>query len=171
MSAPEAEYTKLVSSFYFHYGMLALNSFGLQNALDHSPADIAHFFVRCYSSATACATLVRDELSPRGYMKYAPDSHFVFTSYAVLSLLKVCFYFRPLYATYFHLSFSSYDLSSNLSSTTSEPRALWFKMSQTPWKGSRLIQHIPQPFTAASSALFYPQSRMSTTARMKLRPR
>jgi hypothetical protein len=32
---------------------------------------------------------VRDELSPRGYMKYAPDSHFVFTSYVVLSLLKV----------------------------------------------------------------------------------
>ena len=68
-----------------------LNSFGLQNALDRSAVDIAHFFARCYSSATACATLVRDELSPRGYMKYAPDSHFVFTSYAVLSLLKVCF--------------------------------------------------------------------------------
>jgi len=92
LPAPEAEYTKLVSSFYFHYAMLALNSFGLQNALDRSAVDIAHFFSRCYSSATACATLVRDELSARGYMKYAPDSHFVFTSYAVLSLLK---FIRP----------------------------------------------------------------------------
>jgi len=97
LPAPEAEYTKLIASLYFHYAMLVLNSFGLQNALERSPVDIGHFFARCHSSATACAMLVRDELSPRGYMKYAPDSHFVFTSYAVLSLLKVCLISRKSY--------------------------------------------------------------------------
>jgi hypothetical protein len=72
--------------------MLVLNSFGLQNALERSPLDIGHFFARCHSSAIACAVLVRDQLGPRGFMKYSPDSHFVQTSYAVLSLLKVCLF-------------------------------------------------------------------------------
>lgn len=69
--------------------MLVLNSFGLQNALERSSVDIGHFFARCHSSATSCAMLVRDELGPSGFMKFSPDSHFVLTSYAVLSLLKV----------------------------------------------------------------------------------
>jgi hypothetical protein len=80
----------LITRFYFDYAMLVLNSFGLQNALERSPVDIGHFFGRCHSSAMACATLIRDELGPSGFLKYSPDSHFVFTSYAVLSLLKVC---------------------------------------------------------------------------------
>ncbi|GLB34598.1 putative fungal specific transcription factor [Lyophyllum shimeji] len=82
-------YKKLIAQFYFHYAMLVLNSFGLQNALERAPVDIGHFFARCHSSATAVATLVRDELGPLGYMKYAPDSHSVLISYAVLSLLKL----------------------------------------------------------------------------------
>jgi len=69
--------------------MLVLNSFGLQNALERSPVDIGHFFSRCHYCATTVATLVRDELGPSGFMRYSPDSHFVQTSYAVLSLLKV----------------------------------------------------------------------------------
>ncbi|TFK36330.1 fungal-specific transcription factor domain-containing protein [Crucibulum laeve] len=88
-SQASVEYKKLISQFYFHYAMLVLNSFGLQNALERAPIDIGHFFARCHSSAIACANLVRDELGPRGYMKYSPDSHFVQTSYAVLSLLKL----------------------------------------------------------------------------------
>lgn len=74
--------------------MLVLNSFGLQNALERAPLDIGHFFARCHSSAIACAVLVRDQLGPRGFMKYSPDSHFVQTSYAVLSLLKVGSFFE-----------------------------------------------------------------------------
>lgn len=69
--------------------MLVVNSFGLQNAMERSHVDISHFFSRCHSSAMSCALVVRDELAPRGYMRYSPDSHFVFTSYAVLTLLKV----------------------------------------------------------------------------------
>ena len=71
--------------------MLVLNSFGLQNALERAPLDLGHFFGRVHSSAYTCATLVRDSLGPAGFMKYSPDSHFVQTSYAVLSLLKVRF--------------------------------------------------------------------------------
>jgi hypothetical protein len=75
--------------FYFHYYMLVVNSFGLQNAMERSAVDIGHFFSRCYTSATAVAIVARDELAPMGMLKYSPDSHFVYISYAVLSLLKV----------------------------------------------------------------------------------
>jgi hypothetical protein len=57
--------------------------------------EIGHFFAKCHSSAVTCAMIVRDQLAaPRpssngGFMRYSPDSHFVQTSYAVLSLLKV----------------------------------------------------------------------------------
>ena len=83
----------MVSRFYFNYAMLVLNSFGLQNALDRAPVDTGHFFARVHSSALACALIVRDELGAKGYLKYSPDSHFVQTSYALLSLLKVCLSF------------------------------------------------------------------------------
>ena len=79
----------MIAQFYFHYAMLVLNSFGLQNAMEHAPLNIGHFFARVHFSATTCATIVRDQLGPNGFMKYSPDSHFVQTSYAVLSLLKV----------------------------------------------------------------------------------
>ncbi|KAL4067825.1 fungal-specific transcription factor domain-containing protein [Scleroderma citrinum] len=82
-------YASTVLKFYFHYYMLVVNSFGLQNAMERSHVDIPHFFARVHTSATAVATIARDELVPRGYLKYSPDSHFVFLSYAVLSLLKL----------------------------------------------------------------------------------
>ncbi|KAG5644045.1 hypothetical protein DXG03_009197 [Asterophora parasitica] len=63
------KYKKLISQFYYNYAMLVLNSFGLQNALEREPVDIGHFFARCHSSATICATLVRDGLGPSGFMK------------------------------------------------------------------------------------------------------
>ena len=78
-----------MGKFYFNYAMLIVNSFGLQNALERSAVDIGHFFARCHSSASACALLIRDELAPLGYLRYAPDSNFVMGSYAVLSLMKV----------------------------------------------------------------------------------
>ena len=87
--APTLRYKKLISEFYFNYAMLVLNSFGLQNALERAPVDIGHFFARVHTSAHACAVLVRDELGPSGFMRFSPDSHFVQTSYAVLSLLKL----------------------------------------------------------------------------------
>lgn len=83
------EYKVPITQFYLNYVLLVLNSFGLQNALERSPMDMGHFFARCHSCATTCATLVRDQLGPIGFLKYSPDSHFVQTSYAVLTLLKV----------------------------------------------------------------------------------
>ena len=78
-----------MAEFFANYSMLVINSFGLQNAMERCPVDIPHFFARVHSSAKTCAILVMEELGPSDFLKYAPDSHFVFTSYAFLSLLKV----------------------------------------------------------------------------------
>ncbi|KAG8798478.1 hypothetical protein FRC16_007195 [Serendipita sp. 398] len=82
-------YRLSIAKFYYHYSMLVVNSFGLQNAFERSPVDIGYFFGRCHTSATACCYVMRDEIAPNGFLRYAPDSHFVLTSYAVLSLLKL----------------------------------------------------------------------------------
>ncbi|KAI0256586.1 fungal-specific transcription factor domain-containing protein [Lactifluus subvellereus] len=84
-----AKYNCLMAEFFANYAMLVINSFGLQSAMERSPIDIPHFFARVHCSAKTCAILVKEELGPLDFMKYAPDSHFVFTSYAVLSLLKL----------------------------------------------------------------------------------
>ncbi|KAI1794724.1 fungal-specific transcription factor domain-containing protein [Ganoderma leucocontextum] len=83
------KYRMLIANFYFHYAMLTINAFGLQNALERSAVDIGHFFARCHSSAVSCATIIRDEMGPGDFLKYSPDSTFVMGSYAVLSLLKL----------------------------------------------------------------------------------
>ncbi|KAI0958055.1 hypothetical protein AcW1_006243 [Taiwanofungus camphoratus] len=81
----------------FDYAMLTVNSFGLQNALQRSNLDIGHFFARCHTSAVNCATVIRNDLGPLGYLKYAPDSQYVQGSYSVLSLLKLL---RPEFKTF-----------------------------------------------------------------------
>ncbi|KAF7311220.1 hypothetical protein MKEN_01023500 [Mycena kentingensis (nom. inval.)] len=91
VGSPWFEYRNLIGEFYYNYASLVLNSFGLQNAMEREPMtmNIGHFFVRCHASATACAVAVRDQLGPKEYLRYSPDSHFVQISYAVLSLLKL----------------------------------------------------------------------------------
>lgn len=73
--------------------MLIINSFGLQHSLKDSRANVAHFFMRCYTISMSCAALVRDELGPSGLLKYGPDAYIVLASYSALTLLKVRGYF------------------------------------------------------------------------------
>jgi hypothetical protein len=82
-------YRLAIAKFYYNYSMLVVNSFGLQNAFERSPVDMAYFFGRVHTAATACCLAMRDELAPAGFLRYSTDSHFVLTSYAVLTLLKV----------------------------------------------------------------------------------
>jgi hypothetical protein len=82
-------YRMVMMRFYYHYALLVINSFGLENAFQNSPVDMAHFFGKCHSNAMACVLIMRDEIASAGWLRYSPDSHFVLCSYAVLSLLKV----------------------------------------------------------------------------------
>lgn len=85
------EYVALNGKFFLHYGMLVINSFGLQDAIERNPVNIGNFFGRVHKSAVACINVMKDNWGPKGYLKYSPDSIFVQGSYAVLTLLKVCF--------------------------------------------------------------------------------
>jgi hypothetical protein len=80
-----------VARFYYNYAILVINSFGLQNAFERSLVDVGYFFGRVHSAATTCCHIIKDEVAAAGFMRYTVDSHYVLTSYAVLSLLKVSF--------------------------------------------------------------------------------
>jgi len=86
---PGVDCLVLCKKFYLNYGMLVINSFGLQNALEKNPINIGHFFGRCHTSAIASISVMKDEMAVKGYLKYSPDSHFVQSSYALLTLLKL----------------------------------------------------------------------------------
>lgn len=125
-------YPSLIGKFYFHYSMLVLNSFGLQNAMERSAVDIGHFFARCHSAASSCALITRDHLGPRGFLKYSPDSHFVMISYALLSLLKV-FTFTEIKSSDLTPYLSSLlGQSFRHSSTTNTKYLIWSRMSPKP---------------------------------------
>jgi len=75
--------------FYYSYSCLVLNSFGLQNALEYSPVDLAFFFAKVYHAAMNCLDITENDMAQHGHLEYLPDSQFVMISYAVLSLLKL----------------------------------------------------------------------------------
>lgn len=117
-----------MAEFFANYSMLVINSFGLQNAMERCPIDIPHFFARVHSSAKTCAILVREELGPSDFLKYAPDSHFVFTSYAVLSLLKVSSGGSTTGTRLMHNS--CFALNSRHHEITNTRRSIWSKVSR-----------------------------------------
>ncbi|KAB5590699.1 Protein priB [Ceratobasidium theobromae] len=81
--------TAIIQRYYYYLSMLIINSFGLQHSLKDSRANVAHFFMRCYTISMSCAALVRDELGPSGLLKYGPDAYIVLASYSALTLLKL----------------------------------------------------------------------------------
>jgi hypothetical protein len=54
----------------------------------HSGASTS-FFGQCFDAAKSVITNMVDNLAPSGYMRYAPDGHFVFASFASAFLLKL----------------------------------------------------------------------------------
>jgi hypothetical protein len=153
-------YRRLAAKFYFHYAMLIVNSFGLQNALERSAVDIGHFFARCHSSAVACARVLRDETGPVGYLRYATDSTYVMASYALLSLLKVGLSLSRMFSTSRLIvvhSFSSQNSRSSL--ITSRRLSPSLAMLLTP--SSKLLQghYIRPPYMLTCSVHSSPPNR------------
>lgn len=145
--AMDSTYPKIMGRFYYNYSMLVVNSFGLQNAMERSAVDIGHFFARCHSSATVCATITRDELAPRDFLKYSPDSHFVMISYAVLSLLKVSVFYAQL--LWPDLCVSWFGRNSNRTLTTNRKHFRLSRTSQRLWTASLRIRTTRRPCTVA----------------------
>jgi len=80
--------TKLLP-FYVNYSRLVMFSFGFQHAVQKGLLREDVFFQRCFEAACGCITTMVDRLAPTGYLRFAPDAHFVFASFASAFLLKL----------------------------------------------------------------------------------
>ncbi|SNX86216.1 uncharacterized protein MEPE_04925 [Melanopsichium pennsylvanicum] len=82
----------------YSFAVLVLNSFGLQQAVDHpigGSLDRAQYFAKCLEAAK---TIVTHCTGPsRRNMRYAPDAHILTLAYGCVFLLKLI---RPAFAGY-----------------------------------------------------------------------
>ncbi|TFK71035.1 hypothetical protein BDN72DRAFT_493272 [Pluteus cervinus] len=76
--------------FLVEYSRLVMFSFGFQQAFQRGlqPGDHV-FFNKCLDAAKAVIRQMIEVLAPSGYMRYAPDGHFIFASFASAFLLKL----------------------------------------------------------------------------------
>lgn len=96
-SQEQHDYIVYTSKFMFNYWSLAIFSFGLQSSLENNNVDFTYFFSKCYHFAQELLSITKEEMAPRGWLKYSVDSHFVFITYAAVSLLK---FMRPQFSPY-----------------------------------------------------------------------
>ncbi|KAF8634663.1 hypothetical protein AX15_000766 [Amanita polypyramis BW_CC] len=72
------------------YSRLVMFSFGFQQAYRRGlQQDDYIFFTKCLTAAKSVVTNMIEGLIPSGYMRYAPDGHFIFASFASAFLLKL----------------------------------------------------------------------------------
>uniref|UniRef100_A0A0W0G6S0 Xylanolytic transcriptional activator regulatory domain-containing protein n=1 Tax=Moniliophthora roreri TaxID=221103 RepID=A0A0W0G6S0_MONRR len=85
-----AEFRCSLLPFLVAYSRLVMFSFGFQQAFQRGVQRGDNIFlIKCLESAKAVITCMVDSLAPSGYMRYAPDGHFVFASFASAFLLKL----------------------------------------------------------------------------------
>ncbi|KAJ6552076.1 hypothetical protein DFH09DRAFT_601358 [Mycena vulgaris] len=76
--------------FYVAYSRLVMFSFGFQQAYQRGLRPSDHiFFTKCLESAKDVLRNMVEGLAPTGFMRYAPDGHFIFTAFASAFLLKL----------------------------------------------------------------------------------
>ncbi|TCD66046.1 hypothetical protein EIP91_001854 [Steccherinum ochraceum] len=72
------------------YARLVMYSFGFQQAYRRGVQGRDQVFLdKCYQYATTVVTYMVDKLAPSGYMRFSPDGHFVFATFASAFLLKL----------------------------------------------------------------------------------
>ncbi|CCL98870.1 uncharacterized protein FIBRA_00877 [Fibroporia radiculosa] len=76
--------------FLTNYSRLVMYSFGFQQAYIRGikPEDQL-FLDKCFESAKSVILCMIETLCPSGYMRYSPDGHFIFASFASAFLLKL----------------------------------------------------------------------------------
>ncbi|KAA1473232.1 hypothetical protein DENSPDRAFT_779779 [Dentipellis sp. KUC8613] len=84
--------------FLTNYSRLVMYSFGFQQAFHRglAPSDKIYISKSLGAAKEVVQTLV-DSLAPSGYMRYSPDGHFIFASFASAFLLKLL---RPEFAQF-----------------------------------------------------------------------
>ncbi|KAJ7187010.1 fungal-specific transcription factor domain-containing protein [Mycena filopes] len=174
--------------FLVGYSRLVMFSFGFQQAYQRGLQPQDHiFFTKCLESAKAVLRGLVEGLAPTGFMRYSPDGHFIFASFASAFLLKLL---RPEFS---HLMPKEeenqvYDLIGRLIQTLSSPeiaiddrhtpklyaRFLAGLLSRHRRDGATVGRLHPQPPTAqsvsSSSSDYGHQSNGSSTFTMSPMP-
>jgi len=76
--------------FLVAYSRLVMFSFGFQQAYQRGLQPPDHiFFTKCLESAKSVLRNMVEGLAPTGFMRYAPDGHFIFAAFASAFLLKL----------------------------------------------------------------------------------
>ncbi|KAH9475248.1 Protein priB [Psilocybe cubensis] len=108
--------------FLVGYSRLVMFSFGFQQAYQRGfENEDRMFFTTCLDSAKAVIENMIDGLAPTGFMRYAPDGHFVFASFASAFLLKLL---RPEFSAFLEKEQENeiFDLIGRLIQTLSSPK-------------------------------------------------
>ncbi|KAI0338738.1 hypothetical protein BDW22DRAFT_1432263 [Trametopsis cervina] len=90
MEDPACAFRAKLLPFFTNYSRLVMYSFGFQQAFRRGiQAEDRVFVDKCFQAAKAVITSMVDSLAPTGFMRYAPDSHFIFCTFASAFLLKL----------------------------------------------------------------------------------
>ncbi|KAH7322256.1 hypothetical protein B0J17DRAFT_684162 [Rhizoctonia solani] len=81
--------------FLSNYSRVVIFSFGHQQAFQRGLEKGKIFFDKCYKAACEVVRIAIEILAPSGRLRYSPDGHFVFLSFAAAFLLKML---RPQFA-------------------------------------------------------------------------
>jgi hypothetical protein len=96
-SSPQCAYRVQLLPFYVNYLRLVMLSLGFQQAVQKGATNVDPELVkRCLNAACGVLKTVVEDLAPTEYFRYAPDGHFVFSSFASAFLIKML---RPEHAT------------------------------------------------------------------------
>lgn len=90
-SSSQCAYRVQLLPFYVNYLRLVMLSLGFQQTVKKGNMDGARHGIvkRCLNAACAVLKTVVNDLAPTGYLRYAPDGHFVFSSFASAFLIKM----------------------------------------------------------------------------------
>ncbi|KDR72902.1 hypothetical protein GALMADRAFT_73007 [Galerina marginata CBS 339.88] len=108
--------------FLVGYSRLVMFSFGFQQAYQRGfESEDVVFFTTCLDAAKSVIENMIDGLAPSGYMRFAPDGHFVFASFASAFLLKLL---KPEFSSFLVKEQENeiFDLIGRLIQTLSSPK-------------------------------------------------
>jgi hypothetical protein len=89
-SSPQCAYRVQLLPFYVNYLRLVMLSLGFQQAMQKGATNVDPALVkRCLGAARGVVKTVVEDLAPTEYFRFAPDGHFVFSSFASAFLIKM----------------------------------------------------------------------------------
>lgn len=87
---PAAEFRCKMLPFYVNYSRLVTLSFAFQHAFQRGfERNDEVIFAKSLKAARTVVNVLVDSMAPSGYLRYAPDGHFVFGAFASAFMLKL----------------------------------------------------------------------------------